>query len=252
MLCAGPRKSALRMLPAPAFPLGPQQSALGNLPEDPKQFPVASWLRAVLRSGVHHLLLQSPLLRRASPPGKSRLRPASDGSNLPWLVAQLEADHPERLAKCLAPLRTALPDLIAIRSAQRPDDRHRYLLLQYQDGPEIPSWRTSDGTLRLLALTILAYLPDFSGIYLIEEPENGIHPQAVETLFQSLSSIYEAQIFLATHSPVVLGLVDPQQLLCFSATGGATEIVGGGDHPMLEDWRREPDLGVVFAAGILG
>lgn len=235
------------------YSLGPRLSALGNLPEDPAKFPAAAWLKGVLRAGIRPLTLNSLRLRRASPPGKSRLRLSSDGSNLPWLVAELEEHHPQRLAKWIAHLRTALPKLEHIRSIERPDDRHRYLVLRYEGGLEVPSWRASDGTLRLLALTLLAYLPDFSGIYLIEEPENGIHPQAVETLFQSLSSIYEAQILLATHSPVVLSLVEPEDLLCFAVTGeGAADIVRGSEHPMLEDWRREPDLGTVFAAGILG
>lgn len=59
-------------------------------------------------------------------------------------------------------------------------------MLKYINGLEIPLWLVSDGTLRMLALSLLAYLPDLTGIYLVEEPENGIHPQAVETVWQSL------------------------------------------------------------------
>ena len=108
------------------------------------------------------------------------------------------------------------------------------------------------GTLRLLALTLPAYLPDVEGVYLIEEPENGIHPRAVETMFQSLSSVYGAQVLLATHSPVILSTVDADKVLCFAKTDdGATDIVLGKDHPVLSDWRGETNLGVLFAAGVL-
>jgi predicted ATPase len=111
----------------------------------------------------------------------------------------------------------------------------------------------SDGTLRLLALTIPAYLPDFEGIYLIEEPENGIHPKAVETMYQSLESVYGAQILLATHSPVVLSIAEANSLLCFAkASDGATDIVKGNEHPRLREWKGETDLGVLFASGVLG
>lgn len=71
-------------------------------------------------------------------------------------------------------------------------------------GREVPSWIVTDGTLRLLALALPAYLTEFDGIYLIEEPQNGIHPKAVATMIQSLSSVYKAQILLATHSSVIL------------------------------------------------
>ena len=111
----------------------------------------------------------------------------------------------------------------------------------------------SDGTLRFLALTLPAYLPDFTGVYLIEEPENGIHPGAVESVFQSLSSVYEAQILLATHSPVILSLATPESVLCFKKTSqGATDIVSGRDHPKLRDWKGHPNLDVLFASGVLG
>jgi len=98
-----------------------------------------------------------------------------------------------------------------------------------------------------------AYLPDLGGVFLIEEPENGIHPRAVESVLQSLSSVYGAQVLVATHSPVILGLVKPRDVLCFARTReGATDIVNGADHPALRDWRGETDLGTLFASGILG
>ena len=110
----------------------------------------------------------------------------------------------------------------------------------------------SDGTLRLIALTLIAYL-DEPAIYLVEEPENGIHPRAVETVLQSLSSVYGAQVLLATHSPVILSLTEPEQVLCFDRTAeGATDIVRGSEHPRLRQWRGETDLGTLFASGVLG
>ncbi len=120
-------------------------------------------------------------------------------------------------------------------------------------GLKAPSWVVSDGTLRLLALTLLAYIQDVEGIYLIEEPENGIHPKAVETVFQSLSSVYGAQVLCASHSPVVLSLAKPRDLLCFAKTAtGETDIVRGDEHPRLKDWKGSLDLGTLFAAGVLG
>ncbi len=237
---------------APSFKLGPRRSALANLLEDESKFPVATWLKSLFANGVQRLILNSLLIRQASPPGKGRtFRP--DGSNLPWVVADLERRAPERIQEWVAHLRTALPDLVKIRTVERNDDKHRYLMLGYRGGVEIPSWMVSDGTLRLLALTLPAYLPDLSGIYLIEEPENGIHPRAVETMFQSLSSVYDAQILLATHSPVILSLVEPGQLLCFAKTpDGATDIVLGSEHPALKEWRGETNLSVLFASGVLG
>ncbi len=90
-------------------------------------------------------------------------------------------------------------------------------------------------------------------IYLVEEPENGVHPPAVEALYQSLSSVYDGQTLVATHSPVLVGLIEPKQLLCFSRTSsGETDIVTGDCHPALKDWQKDFRLAQLFAAGVLG
>ncbi|HUW82732.1 MAG TPA: ATP-binding protein [Phycisphaerae bacterium] len=235
-----------------AFKLGPRRSALANLPEDESKFPVATWLKGVLMEGVQRLILNSTLMRNPSPPGQPRkFRP--DGANLPWVIERLKTDDPAKHAEWVSHVRTALPDIEDVKTIERPEDRSRYLVICYRDKLEVPSWTASDGTLRLLALTLIAYLSKLTGVYLIEEPENGVHPRAVETVFQSLSSVYDAQILLATHSPVILSIAEPSQILCFSKVeSGAADIIRGTEHPALRDWRGESNLGVLFAGGVLG
>jgi len=234
-----------------AFKLGPHRSALANLPEDETKFPVSTWFKRILMDGIQSLVLNSMSMCRPSPPGQPKtFRP--DGSNLPWAIEFFNKEYPENFERWLAHIRTAFSDIKTIETVVRPEDRHRYLRVVYKTGLKIPSWVLSDGTLRLLALTLVAYL-DQPAIYLIEEPENGIHPQAVETVFQALSSACEAQILCATYSPVILSLAEPGQVLCFARTeDGATDIVRGSDHPNLKDWQRGTDLGTLFATGVLG
>jgi predicted ATPase len=117
-------------------------------------------------------------------------------------------------------------------------------MIDYQNGASVPSWVVSDGTLRLLALTLLAYVSDSSRVYLIEEPENGVYPTALQAIYESLSSIYEGQVLIASHSPVLLGMAKPGQLLCFMKTTEGTKIVRGSEHPGLRDWQGEVSLGM--------
>jgi predicted ATPase len=105
----------------------------------------------------------------------------------------------------------------------------------------------------LLALTLLAYLPSPTGVYLVEEPENGIHPKAVEAVYESLSSVYDGQVLCATHSPLFLSLAKLSSLLCFAqAESGATSIVRGDEHPALKSWKGQVALETLYAAGVLG
>ena len=235
----------------PSYKLGPGTSALANLPADKESFPMSTWFRDLLEKGVQTFVLNSQVIRQPSPPGLG-LRFATDGSNLPWVVAQLRKDE-KRFTAWLGHVRTALEDIKDIDTVELPDNKHRYLVIEYMNGARVPSWLASDGTLRLLALTIPAYLQHLEGTFLIEEPENGIHPRAIETVLQSLSSIYRSQVQVATHSTVAQNKLEPNEVLCFAKDkAGATDIISGDRHPALRDWKKgEPDLGVLFAAGIL-
>jgi predicted ATPase len=235
----------------PSFRLGRETAALANIPADRDSFHAAPWFRSLLIDGIQSLTLNSQKIRQPSPPGLGK-RFQPDGSNLPWVIAELQKNK-QRFDEWIEHVRTALPDILEILTIERPEDRHRYIVIHYAGGAEVPSWLASDGTLRLLALTIPAYLPEIDGVFLIEEPENGIHPRAIETVLQSLSSIYDGQVLVATHSPVALNMLDPKDVLCFAKdVTGATDIVSGNLHPALRHWHKgEPDFGVLFAAGIL-
>ncbi len=237
---------------APSFRLGSRKSALGNLPADANSFPIATWFREYLATGVQRLVLNSLALRNPSPPTRiAGFLP--DGSNLPWVVARLRATDAAAYTAWVQHLRTALPDLEDIKTIERPEDRHCYMSYQYAGGLSVPSWLVSDGTLRLTALTLPAYSKEFQGLCLIEEPENGIHPGAVSTLYDSLASMYGAQVLLATHSPVVLDETHLKQVLCFAKDdNGATDVVLGCEHPHLREWQEQADLGTLLASGILG
>jgi predicted ATPase len=230
----------------------PRRSMLQNLPEHEKLFPISSWFKRLLRDGVQSASLDHKSLRLASRPGQTR-NIKLDGSNIPWIVNTIRVKSWPSYRRWVEHLRTALPDLVDVDTVEREDDRHRYIVLCYENGLRVPSWMASDGSMRLIALTLLAYLPDIQGLYLMEEPENGIHPRAIETMFQSLSSVYNAQILLATHSPVILSMAEASDILCFAKTPeGAADIVRGSEHPALSSWHGETNLGVLFASGVLG
>lgn len=227
------------------------RSALANLPGDEDIFPAASrFWRTV--AGVQRIALRGEAMRRPSPPGSAdAYRP--DASNLPHVIDALAVETPERYRDWVLHVREVLPDVENVTTIKRLEDGHRYLVVRYRNGLEAPSWLVSEGALRFLALTLFAYLPCSHGPYLVEEPENGIHPRDVETLMDSLSSIYDGQILVATHSPAVIRCVKADQLLCFAHSGErGTDVVIGSAHPRLRDWPGAVDLGLLLASGVLG
>lgn len=199
------------------------------------------------------LALNSAAMRLPVSPSASR-EFSPDGANLPLVIQNLEKRHQQSYQDWMAHLRAILPGLERITMHELPEDRRLYPAISYAGASQpVPSWLVSDGTLRVLALTLLPYLPDQAVVYLVEEPENGIHPRAVEGVYQSLSSVYRGQVLVATHSPLVLDLAEPNQLLCFAkAPSGAVDIISGDRHPALANWRGQVDLSTLYAAGVLG
>ena len=203
------------------------------------------------RGGVQCLQLDSRKLRQASGSnGDDGSRLTDDGGNLPRVLKKLKSD-PEEWKRWLEFVRFALPELEEIRIVQRKDDRHDYLMVR-RAGVEVPSWSVSEGTLRLFALTVIAHLREFPLAYLLEEPENGIHPMAIEFAYQALSAVSGAQVFIASHSPTLLRCVEIGQVLCFGHDSErGTVIVPGDEHPRLRNWQDSVDDTVFWAADIL-
>ncbi|HDH96342.1 MAG TPA: ATP-binding cassette domain-containing protein [Proteobacteria bacterium] len=213
----------------------------------------AIWLKEFLRNGLVRLHLHPEAMKKPCPPGKpGELLP--DGSNIARVIKDFKKKRPKRFKQWLAHLQTIVPEIRNIAVKTRPEDRSDIIYVEHPN-VSIPSWNISDGTLRAIALTIIAYLSDTKDefkTYLIDEPENGIHPKVLEGVYQSLSSAYNCQIICATHSPVLVALAKPEELLCMTRNKqGAAKVIRGEEHFALQDWQEGVDIGKLFAAGVL-
>lgn len=99
----------------------------------------------------------------------------------------------------------------------------------------------SDGTLRVVAMLAAIHDPDHSGVLVIDEVENGLHPARLTELLRRLRNrvtdwrdgavpAYPTrQVILTTHSPVVLSALYPEHSadLVFLSTAYRPETVEG-------------------------
>lgn len=207
------------------------EPALASLPNDKEKFPAGVWLKEWLMHGIRRLQL-NPRRMREPCPALASDEFELDGSNLPKVIERLKAD-PKRFRRWLEDVQQELCDVTNIEVRRREEDNALYLVLQNAEGYEVKQWGISEGSLRYLALTLLTYLPEEGvPVWLIEEPENGIHPQALGSVLQSLKTLYQSQVLLATHSAPLLEHNDhirPEDLLCFKLCDGET-IVTPGDE----------------------
>ncbi|MFM9960897.1 MAG: AAA family ATPase [Planctomycetaceae bacterium] len=81
---------------------------------------------------------------------------------------------------------------------------------------DLPASKMSDGVLLVLAYLTLLHLPKPPRLLLIEEPENGIHPQRLQDVIAILKEIITeqtaTQVVMTTHSPYVLDMFSPNEV----------------------------------------
>ena len=214
--------------------LGPRRSALGSLPESPDTMPVATALKSVLEGGVRLLRLEGGALGAASPPRLARAGLTPDGGNLPWVVKRLRDEDAAGFNAWLARAGAAVPGLKDVEVAEREEDRHAHLVLRYADGLTVPSSLESEGVLRLLALGLLAHLQEKGRVHMVDEPESGVHPAALDALGESLASVDGSQLLAATCSPALVERAGPEELICFARNAaGVIGVIKGSEHPRL-------------------
>jgi predicted ATPase len=237
------------------FRFGPTRSALGNIPEDTDRFPGAIAVRNLLRDGIMMVELDSHMLRMPSPP-RSPTRLLRDGSNLAVAAHSLSQRDRVAFEQWVQHVGDAVAGLHALDTWERPEDKHMVLRAYFRGThtEPVPSWLLSDGTLRLLALALLAYAEteDQLGVYLVEEPENGLHPLAIQSVYGALSQMRTMQVFVATHSPVFLAQTSMKQALVFRrCEQGTAQISRGEEIAEFNAWKGRVQLADVFATGVL-
>jgi predicted ATPase len=140
------------------------------------------------------------------------------------------------------------------------DEKRELLTLQVTDrsGTVHAARSLSDGTLRFLALAVLALEQESPGLLCLEEPENGIHPDRIPAMLRLLQDIAtdvtEAvdrenplrQVIINTHSPAVVAQVPDESLL----VAQLQESVRDGHHfksvvfsPLPGTWRTRDETG---------
>lgn len=137
------------------------------------------------------------------------------------------------------------------------------LFLVETGGLRLPARALSEGTLRFLALCVLLEDPSSVGLICMEEPENGIHPGNLPAMVRLVKDLAVdptnrpdadnpfRQVIINTHSPGVVQLCDPADLLYASVK--ATRMPDAGRvralsvSPYRKSWRASTQMADNFS-----
>jgi len=162
----------------------------------------------------------SPQISRSPGAPSPNPRLSGYGQNLPSLIDWLSRKHPAKWASVLSSMRAIVPTLQSINTQYL---HTKTLGLIFQEEGFSRPWTAedvSDGTIQSLAI-LTALADPRNDLLFVEEPENSVHPWIVRQLANQLKRISrQKQVFVTTHSPVVLNLVSPEDVwVCFKING---------------------------------
>jgi len=117
----------------------------------------------------------------------------------------------------------------------------------------VPATRLSDGTIRFMAMLALLLTPSPPPLICMEEPELGLHPDAVSLLADLLVSASErTQLIVTTHSDALVSALSEHAssvLVCEYRGGTHLNRV---DPYELKHWMDQYRLGEIWQMGELG
>lgn len=154
---------------------------------------------------------------------QSRLH--TDASNLSQILAQILIDEGKK-NEFVEWLQILIPEFkdIEIRKSNL-DGSSEFFLYEKTSNRPFPKHLISDGTNNILALMAAVFQTDNPQFLCIEEPENGLHPQAIELLvdfFREKSEEKGHHILLNTHSQTLVRCLEPHEIILVNKVNGAT------------------------------
>lgn len=118
----------------------------------------------------------------------------------------------------------------------------------------IPATRLSDGTIRFIALLATLLAPEPPSLVCIEEPELGLHPDAVALLADLLvEASQRMQLVVTTHSDALVSALTNQPAAVVACERpGAGTVLRRLDPEKLANWLDDYRLGDLWRMGELG
>ena len=178
----------------------------------------------------------------------------SDGGNLGAFLYMLDKNNPSMFSSIVDIIKQIAPfigDIIL-----EPDYHSSYVKLKWRESYNsnyiFDVSQMSDGSLRSIALITLLSQPRLPKVICIDEPELGLHPEAISILADLIKSASEkCQIIIATQSPALIDFFEPEDIIVVNKVHGETKFERL-DYDKYKAWLDDYSLSTVWNTNIFG
>ena len=150
---------------------------------------------------------------------------AADASNLSSIIGRILEDQ-EKRSDFIEWLRIIIPEFKDIEvKKSNIDGSFEFFIFEKGSNKPFPKYLISDGTYNILALMTAVYQNNEPQFLCIEEPENGLHPQAIQLLVDFFREKCEEKghhIWLNTHSQTLVRCLEIDEVILVNKHNGQT------------------------------
>ncbi len=177
-----------------------------------------------------------------------------DASNLAAFLFLMQKQHPMHYQRIVKTVQLVVPffkEFYLLPDAENKDT----ILLRWTDihsDMEFTADDLSDGSLRFICLATLLLQPKLPSLILLDEPELGLHPMAIQILaglFRKAS--HAAQLIVSTQSPNLVSEFEANDIIVVEHKDGASSFARL-DEEKLEKWIDEYSLGEIWQKNLIG
>ena len=152
-------------------------------------------------------------------------------------------------------LSAAVKPIINVSVSIDQTNGRRFVVFKTEDTIFFPE-EVSDGTIKWLCILVSLFVP-FTQVYLLEEPENFLHPWMQQRLIKIMreQSKTNGTIFLlSSHSSTILNGAYPEEVLIVKQTDRGTKISEMSDLDEIKNVLSESDfhVGDLWVSGAIG
>lgn len=180
----------------------------------------------------------------------------ADAGNLPAFLYLLQQRYPVSYSLLRRTVQLVAPffDDFVLRPSELNPDRRKLEWRHRESDAYFDAWALSDGTLRFIALAAIFMQPTElrPSVIVVDEPELGLHPLAINLLGSMIRiAAVDSQILLATQSSHLLDEFTPEDVLVVEQSRHTT-IFNRLDGAKLEIWLEDYSLGELWEKNEFG
>lgn len=234
---------------------GAKESGLEEEAKDPKNKIAKFVLSAVQSWKVYHFHDTSPsakVKQQAELGDNAFFRP--DASNLAPFLLLLRDKHSDHYRLIVESVRRVAPFFKDFQLRPNPlnPDRIQLEWTERQSDSYFNAHSLSDGTLRFICLATLLLQPSPPSTILIDEPELGLHPFAIQMLASLLKQASSrTQVIASTQSVTLVNQFTPDAVVVVNR-GEGQSVFGRLRPDEIATWMDDYSLGELWEKNVLG